>query len=1259
MKKNQLLQTFFIIFSTLVSFHSQAQTYQWAKNGYSEGYDNGNCITTDDSANVYAAGQIEYSANFNGVILNSAGKHDILVGKYDKAGNMKWLKRAGGIGGDVAWGIGVDKFHNVYVTGEIENKAGFGPGDSLTSAGSNDIFLVKYNSAGNLVWIKNIGSINDDKGRGLVVDENGYCYITGYFTGTVDFGPYTLFCNGGNDAFIAKYTPDGNCVWANKAGGTKEDRGRGIALSPTGHIYLVGTFSQSITFNSTNYTSASNNSGFIAKYDTSGNFLWNSVVSACCDTTYYRSVACDPSGNAYVIGYFMNSTTIGTTNLASDGNTDVLMAKYSPSGNVLWAKQEGGLYEDIGNHLAYDDKRDLLYTIGMYDYQVDFGTVHLNSAGNRDVYTATYDPNGVIQWARSAGGSARDVGMAIAFDTLGYLYQTGFYNTSANFDATYLNGDTLADFFVTKLSPAPSLQPTVASSSFSAILMNCNDIQLNWTPGNGTKRVVVARAIQSVNSLPVDGNDYTGNSIFGSGSNIGNANYVVYNGTGNSIQITGLTTGVEYVFYVYEYNGDYATINFNTTQFSSTSFLVNAFSFNVNPTVPTICPGGQITLTTGGALSYQWSPSTGLSATTGTTVIASPANTTTYSVDGVNNAGCHSVQKVIVQVRTLPVVQYNNVVQACKNGALFQLTGGNPSGGTYSGSGVSNGSFNPSTASTGQHIINYTYTDANGCSASDTSSVFVNMPPTISMPTFPAVCAGAQPLTLSGATPSGGVYTGTAVNSGIFNPQLAGPGTFVITYTYADQSGCQNTGNASIFVNSNSPTSITAVPALCENASSVTLSANPPGGIFSGTGVNSNTFSPSVAGAGNHTITYNASANNNCISQTSISITVNSSPNVSLSALSSACINGQPIILSGGSPAGGMYTGTGVGSGSFNPSTAGTGNHTISYSVTGINGCSNTASATLVVNALPNVTLSPFTTLCTNNQSIPLTGGFPAGGVYTGTGVANNIFNPSVSGSGNFPITYQYTNVQGCSNQAQQNLIVNIPPTVTLSLPASLCNNDSPITLNGGYPPGGSYLGQNIVNGIFDPYAVSAGSYTILYTYTDPSGCKGTKSATINVYANPTVSLGQDTTVCMGNALTLNAGTGYSSYQWNNGINTQTNIVSSNISGTINYTVTVVDGFNCSGTDAINVSFDVCNGIANTQSDFPWCYIYPNPFKNSFTMFSDKKVSIQIIDVSGRLLQSMVCKGTIEAGENLSPGVYFIAVTYNNSKNIQKVIKAE
>ena len=98
-----------VIFS--IQFSANAQSFLWAKQGSSQGFEYGNAIVADDSGNVYVSGQIEYSAVFENVTLNSNGKHDILVGKFDTDGNLKWVKHAGGNGGDVSWGVGVDAQH--------------------------------------------------------------------------------------------------------------------------------------------------------------------------------------------------------------------------------------------------------------------------------------------------------------------------------------------------------------------------------------------------------------------------------------------------------------------------------------------------------------------------------------------------------------------------------------------------------------------------------------------------------------------------------------------------------------------------------------------------------------------------------------------------------------------------------------------------------------------------------------------------------------------------------------------------------------------------------------------------------------------------------------------------------------------------------------------------------------------------------------------------------------------------------------------
>ena len=109
----------------------------------------------------------------------------------------------------------------------------------------------------------------------------------------------------------------------------------------------------------------------------------------------------------------------------------------------------------------------------------------------------------------------------------------------------------------------------------------------------------------------------------------------------------------------------------------------------------------------------------------------------------------------------------------------------------------------------------------------------------------------------------------------------------------------------------------------------------------------------------------------------------------------------------------------------------------------------------------------------------------------------------------------------------------------------------------------------------------------------------------------------------------------------------------------INCSVTVTDSYSCSDEDTIQITFDGCSGIATIKTDYPWCYIYPNLFTSSFTMFSEKKLFVKIYDVSGRLIEEDECEGSMVAGQNLSSGVYFIDAIFNNERKTYKVVKVE
>jgi hypothetical protein len=163
-------------------------------------------------------------------------------------------------------------------------------------------------------------------------------------------------------------------------------------------------------------------------------------------------------------------------------------------------------------------------------------------------------------------------------------------------------------------------------------------------------------------------------------------------------------------------------------------------------------------------------------------------------------------------------------------------------------------------------------------------------------------------------------------------------------------------------------------------------------------------------------------------------------------------------------------------------------------------GCSasGTGVATVQLNANPTITFSPIAAVCENASLVTLNA-TPAGGIFSGTGVTGNTFDPAVAGASTTMITYSYTDGNGCSNSATQNAVVNANPTVSLGTFTDMCDYNDAITLSGGLPAGGSYSGNGVSAGMFDPGTAGLGSSTITYSYTDGNGCSNSAASSIMV----------------------------------------------------------------------------------------------------------------------------------------------------------------
>jgi hypothetical protein len=417
----------------------------------------------------------------------------MFIVKYDALGNVLWAKSAGGTNLDYGAGISTDNSGNVYVTGYFSSSLITFGTTTLINSGTYDMFIVKYDSSGNVLWAKSAGGTNTDFGISIFTGVGGNVYLAGFFySSSITFGTTILSNTGSADIFLVKYDVSGNELWAKSEGGTYSDWGYGISTDAAENVYLTGYFlSSSITFGTTALTNAGSNSWdmFIAKYDSSGNVLWAKSAGGTNDEKG-NSISSDADNNVHVTGIFESPTIIfGTTTLTNAGGEDVFIVKYDSSGNVLWAKSAGDINDDRG----YDNYTDVVgnvYVLGSFTSDsINFGATTLTNAGiviGADLFIVKYDPSGNLLWAKSAGGTDYEEGYGVSTDTSGEnVYVTGYFiSPTITFVTTTLTNVGDGDVFIAKLasttgikenSNSPnqiSISPNPTSSTFTITFPN-------------------------------------------------------------------------------------------------------------------------------------------------------------------------------------------------------------------------------------------------------------------------------------------------------------------------------------------------------------------------------------------------------------------------------------------------------------------------------------------------------------------------------------------------------------------------------------------------------------------------------------------------------------------------------------------------------------------------------------------------------------------------------------------------------------------
>ncbi len=1181
--------------NVFVSKLNSSGSFVWAKSFGGNDYADGYSITTDGSGNVYTTGYFAGTVDFNPDTaaaatynLTSRGNGDAFISKLNSSGGFVWAKNIGSTGDDVGRSIAVDNSGNVYTTGSYFGTVDFNPDTAAgavynrTSTGNGDnIFILKLSSSGNFVWVKAMGGSDYADPLSIALDASANVYTTGYFTGTVDFNPdttggatFNITSTGLEDLFVSKLNSSGNFIFAKTMGGTSYLHGNSIAVDASANIYTTGFLIGTADFNpgtaptdTFNLTAAANQSVFISKLNSGGNFVWASSLGGTDEGTG-AAIAADNSGNAYYAGYFVgtidfdpDTSATGIFNITPVGSADFFVSKVCspplPAGPI-----SGSVSVCSGQSSTY--------------------SISPVSGATSYVWTI---PSGTT--INSGQGTAS--------------IQITFGSTSGDITVTPVNA--CSNGAMQSVSITVDLQPTVGFSvnpatavcSGTGVTLSGNGAStytwtggitngVSFTPSSTTNYVVTGTSVNgctntsnvtiTVNQPPVVGYNISPFTTVCSGTSVnlsgtGASTYTWTGGISNGVSFTPVSTTT---YTVTGTSGNGCT--------GSTSVIVT-----INPTpsaagsitgASSLCSGASATYSispVSGATSYAWTVPSG-------STIVSGQNTTSINVLFGGTAGniavtpgnsCGNGNPATLSVTNNPGLAPTIGATASPSasvcaGSSVTLSGSGGVSYVWSG-GITNAvSFVPVATTT----YTVTGTGANGCSNSSSIAITVKLLPTVSSTISPSstVCSGTS-VTLSGSGASTYTWSGGITNGVPFAANSTT--TYTVTGT---TNGCSNTSTATVTVNLKPTVNYTVSPSstIC-SGTAVTLSGT-GASTYSWTGGVTNNVP--FAAASTQTYTVTGTGANGCTSTSNATITVNLSPTVGATVSPSSTIcSGASVTLSGTGASTYTWSGGVTNGVSFVPITTG------SYTVTGTaaNSCTSTNIVTVTLAPTPSAagsiagpsslcsgstatySISPVLGATSYNWTVPVGTTIVSG---QNTTTINIIYGTT---SGNISVTP----VNSCGNGTPSSITISInaslAPTVnvTTSPNTTVCAG-TVVTLTGT----GNALSYVWTGGISNGVAFLPGA-TATYTVvaTGSNGCTNSTAVTVTVNPVPTVgsTVSPAASGCAGTSFTL-SGTGASNYTLTGGV---TNGIPFVPGSTATYAVTGTSS-GCSATNTVTIT---------------------------------------------------------------------------------------
>lgn len=339
--------------------------------------------------------------------------------------------------------------------GEVNGTSGdFDPGTGVvnfTSVNYTDVYIAKYTSSGQFVWLQKFGGTGNEYARKIKMGKNGEVAMSSNFDATIDLdpGPGTnnVTSAGSNDVLIARFYSNGNLSWVKTIGNASANLAPGIGIDEKGNIYSAGSFSGTLDTDpnatTTNFLTATGTAsdGVIIKLDSTGVFQWSKKLSSN-SAAVLNDVQPDGNDNIYLTGWFSGFVDldpgIGLDTMTNISGIDVFLLKMNDAGNHVWAKRTGNSGPDFydGRSVKMDTEGNP-YVLGIFEGTADFdpGTAVNNQTalGDFDIFVWGLDTSGNFRFSKGIGGTGKDVAVDLHINANG-IYFAGFFSGSVDFN---------------------------------------------------------------------------------------------------------------------------------------------------------------------------------------------------------------------------------------------------------------------------------------------------------------------------------------------------------------------------------------------------------------------------------------------------------------------------------------------------------------------------------------------------------------------------------------------------------------------------------------------------------------------------------------------------------------------------------------------------------------------------------------------------------------------------------------------------------